>query len=228
MTCKPKLLALLLVVVLPMLACEMVMPAQTSCRVNMPVTGWVLHRNGEQVTFKVDAMDWSAKVDCSSGHLVDGQPVRPQRAKEILIPVEGSTYRLITPDPHVTMGEEHINGSHVRIDTGDAYYLVNLLASPGALGDAAVSYFMGGQAPHGLVHLYCYNRTPGEEHTSLPAIAAVWTVEEPVTVSLICSGPNFVLEVATEVTSMMLSQGPTPVPATAAPTITPAPPGWHF
>ncbi len=225
---KSKLLALLLIVALPMLACQMIIPAQASCRVHMPATGWVLHRNGEQVTFKVDAMDWSAKVDCSSGHLVDGQPARPQRAKEISIPVEDSTYRLITTDPRVSMAEEHINGSHVRIDTGDAYYLVNLAASPAALGDAAVSSFMGGQAPNRLVHLYCYNRTPGEEHTSLPAIAAEWTVDRPVTISLICSGRNFVLEVSTEVTSAMLRQGPTSIPATAAPTITPAPPGWHF
>ncbi len=228
MASKSKLLALLLIVVLPTLACQMVLPAQKSCRVNMPTTGWELHRNGEQIIFRVDAMDWRAKVDCSSGRLVDGQPLRPERAKEILIPVEESFYRLITTDQNVSMVEQHTNGSHVRIDANGVYYLVYVGAAPASRGNASVSYFMGGQATNGLVHLYCYNRTLGEAHTSLPGIAALWTVEKPVIISLICSGRNFVLEVSTEVTASMLSQGPTPIPATAAPTMTPQPPGWHF
>ncbi len=228
MTSRSKLLALLLIVVLPTLACQMLLPAQNSCRVNMPATGWILHRNGEQVTFKIDAVDWRATVDCSAGHLVDGEPVRPQPAKEILIPVQDSTYRLLTSDPRVSMIEQHTNGSHVRIDADGAYYLVNLVASPAALGNAAVSYFMAGQAAHGVVHLYCYNRTPDEPHTSLPGIAAQWIVQKPVTVSLICSGRNFVLEASTVITSTMLRHGPTPIPMTPVPTITPEAPGSHL
>ncbi|MGE5073767.1 MAG: hypothetical protein ACM3MF_10085 [Anaerolineae bacterium] len=228
MTSKSTLPALLLIVVLPMFACRMLQPAQKSCRVNMPETGWILHRNGDTVRFKVDAVDWSAKVDCSSGHLVEGEPARPQRAKEFFIPVGSSTYRLITSDPNVTMTEHHKNGSHIRIDAGAVYYLVNIMAVPGARGNALVSYFMGGQAEHDIVHLYCYNRTEGDEQTSLPGIAAMWTVDRASTVSLVCSGKNFVLEASTDITADLLSQGPTPVPVTPVPTITPEPPGWHF
>lgn len=231
MTSRSELLVLLLIVVSPMFACQMLRPEEKSCRVNLPTLGWASYRNGEQVMFKVDAMDWRAKVDCAAGHLVDGRPARPERAKEIRIPVENSTYHLITADSDVSMTECRENGSHVRIDAGDAYYLVSLTAAPAApaaLGSAAVSYFMGGEAPSGLVQLYCYNLTPGEEHTRLSALAAMWTVDKPVTVSLVCSGRNFVLEVSTSITADMLKQGPTPIPATPAPTITPDAPGSHL
>lgn len=225
MKTKSMLPALLLIVALPALACQMLQPAPKSCRVDMPTAGWTSYPNGEQVSFQVDEMRWTARVDCAAGQLVDGEPARPARARQILIPVENTTYKLFTADPEVSMAERHENGSHVRIDADGAYYLVYLSADPAAFGDASVSYFMGGQAGEDLVHLYCYDRTPGKEHTSVPAIAAVWTVEKPVTVSFVCSGRDFVLEVTTEITSAMLSQGPTPVPATPAPTITPEPPG---
>lgn len=228
MASKSTLPALLLLVVLPMFACQMFQPAQQNCQVNLPEVGWVSHRNGDKVMFRVDAVDWSAKVDCSAGHLVEGEPARPQRAREIFIPVGNSTYRLITTDSEVSMTEHRENGSHIRIDAGDTYYLVNLVSVPGTLGRAIVSYSMGGQAEHGVVHLYCYNRTEGEEHTSLPGLAAMWTVDKVSTVSLICSGRSFLLEVSTDVTTELLKQGPTTVPATAAPTITPAPPGPHL
>lgn len=227
MSRRTKLPALLLMVVFPMLACRVLSPAQKSCRVNMPASGWQSYRHGQQVAFKIDTMDWKATVDCNAGQLVDGEPARPQRAKEILIPVEGSTYRLITTDRDMSMTERHENGSHVRIDTGGAYYLVSLVAAPATLGHASISYFMGGQTSSGLARIYCYNQTPGVEHTSLPGIAAVWTVDKPVTVSLVCSGRDFVLEASADITMIMLKQGPTPVPATPAPTITPAAPGSH-
>ncbi len=225
MKTRSMLPALLLIIAFPALACQMLQPAQKSCRVDMPAAGWTSYRNGEQISFRVEEMDWTARVDCSAGHLVDGEPARPPRAKEIFIPVENTTYKLFTSDPDVSMTEHHENGSDVRIDAEGAYYLIYLSADPAAFGDASVSYFMGGQAEKGLVHLYCYDRTPGEEHTSVPTIAALWTVERPVTVSLVCSGRNFVLELSTEITSAMLSEGPTTVPATPAPTITPAAPG---
>ncbi len=229
MTPKSTLPALLLIiVVLPMLACQFLLPAPQSCRVNMPATGWESHRTGDQVTFKVDAMEWRAQVDCETGQLVEGQPVKPERAKEIFIPVKESTYRLFTSDPSVTMIERHENGSHVRIDMDGGYYLVVLAASPGTLGSAAINYFMGGETPNGLVHLYCYNQTEGDEHTSLPGVAAMWTVDKPMAVSMVCSGRNFVLEVSTQVTQALLNQGPTPVPPTPGPTPTPQPPGSHF
>ncbi len=225
MKTRSMLSALLLIVALPALACQMLQPAPASCRVNMPAAGWTSVRNGDQISFKVEDVAWTAKVDCSSGHLVDGEPARPARAKEIFIPVENTTYKIFTTDPDVSMAEHHDNGSDVRIDADGVYYLVHLSAEPAAFGDASVSYFMGGQAEEGVVHLYCYDRTPGEPHISMPAIAGVWTVEKPVTVSFVCSGRDFVLEVSTEITSAMLSQGPTPVPVTPAPTITPEPPG---
>jgi hypothetical protein len=228
MSRRTKLPTLLLIVVFPMLACQMLLPAPRSCRVNTPASGWVSYRNGEQVAFRVDTMDWKATVDCASGQLVDGQPARPERAKEILIPVGESAYKLITTDPDVSMSERHQNGSHVRIVSGNAYYLVSLTAVPAAMGNVAVSYFMGGQASGRLVHLYCYNRTAGEQHASLPALAAMWTVDQPVSVSLICSGRNFVLEASAAVTMSMLRQGPTVIPAMPAPTITPAAPGSHL
>ncbi len=226
---KSTLRALLLIVVaLPTFACQFLRPAPQSCRVDMPVTGWESHRTGDQVTFKVDAMEWKAQVDCRTGHLVDGQPVKPERAKEIFIPIEDSTYRLFTSDPRVTMIEHRENGSHVQIDINGGRYLVVLSASPAALGSAAIKYFMAGETPSGLVHLYCYDRTEGEEHIALPGVAAVWTVDKPTTISLICSGRNFVLEVSTQVTQTLLNQGPTPVPPTPGPTLTPQPPGSHL
>ncbi len=228
MRSRSTLPTLLLIVILPMFACQYLAPAAPTCRVDMPGTGWVQHRQGDEITFTVEDVDWKAKVDCKSGHLVDGYPVRPERAREIMIPVEDTQYRLITSHADITMEEYRENGSHVRIAAGASYYVVSLSASPASLGHALVSYFMAGQADNGLLRIYCYNRTEGQEHTSLPAVGAAWTIEKAAAVSLICSGRDFILEITTDVTPLMLTQGPTPVPATPGPTLTPQPPGSHL
>ncbi len=224
---KSKLPALLLILILPMLACQMLRPPRARCRVNMPSVGWVQHFDGDEISFTVDGVEWKATVDCKAGQLVDGQPVPPARAREMLIPVDDSTYRLITSDPKISMVEDRQNGSHVRINLDGGYYLAVLSASPGSLDHAMVRYFMGGQFADGIEHMHCYNRTKGEEHTSLPGLSSMWTLSEPVTVNLVCSGRDFILEVSTQVTAQMLSLGPTPVPPTPGPTITPVPPGLH-
>ncbi len=226
MASRSKLPALL-IVVLSLLACQFLRPAPRACQVNLPAVGQVTHSNGDQVTFTMDEISWSAQVDCASGHLVEGQPVRPYHAREIMIPVEESSYRLISSDPNASMKEYHENGSHVRIDVNGGYYAVVLSASPGIQGQAMVSYFMAGENAQGIVHLHCYNRTRGEDHVSMPTIAAMWTVTEAVPVSLVCSGQNFILEASTDITDGMLKQGPTLVPPTPGPTLTPEPLGPH-
>ncbi len=227
MTSRSTLRALLLMMVIPMFACQFLQPAPKDCRVKMPSAGWVAYRHGDEINFNVGGMKWRANVDCSAGRLVDGQPVRPERAREILIPVEDSTYHLITADPDVSMSEYRADGSHVRIDLGDSYYVAVLSAWPGILGNATVRYFIGGQSDAGIVPLYCYDQTENADHTSVPVLASMWTVSKAMTVSLVCSGPGFILELSTDVSDVLLKQGPTPVPATPAPTITPEPPGGH-
>jgi len=225
---KSKLRALLLIAILPMLACQFLRPAPARCRVNMPGAGWVQHLHGDEISFAVDGMDWKATVDCVAGQLVEGQPVRPARAHEILIPVEDTSYRLITSDPDITMAEYRENGSHIRIDMDGRYYVVVLSATPGNLDHAMVRYFMGGETTEkSVAHIYCYDHTEGQEQTSLPVLSSMWTLSEPVTVSLVCSGKNFILDLSTEITSEMLRLGPAPVPVAPVPTITPVPPGLH-
>ena len=84
---------------------------------------------------------------------------------------------------------------------------------------------MGGQAADNMVRMYCYNQTEGEEHASLPAISSMWNESKPVTVSLVCSAHDFILELLTEITPAMLQGGPTLPAITPVPTITPAPSG---
>jgi hypothetical protein len=222
---KSRLPALLLVGMLLMFACQFLSPVRQSCRVNMPGLGWVGHKDGEQITFTADGMDWEATVNCETGHLINGQPVRPSRAREILIPVEDTSYRLITADPDISMAEYRANGSHVRIDMKDRYYVAVLSASPGNMGQVMVRYFMGGQTHDGMAQLYCYDHTKGQQHTSLPAMASMWNVSKPVLLSLVCSGHGFILELSTDITSAMLGIGPTLPPAVEVPTMTPDPPG---
>ncbi len=224
---KSKLSAMLLIVVLPMFACQFLRPGMASCRVNMPDRGWVSYRDGSVIKFAMDGTDWTARVDCSSGQLVDGQPVAPAHAHETVIPVEETSYRLLTSDPGIKMVEYHENGSHVRIEDGDTYYVAVLSFFPGNLGQAVVRYFMGGQAPNGMVHMYCYDRTPGEPHTALPVMTRIWTVSEPVAVSMVCAGHNFILELSAEISPAVLGRGPTPTPTLDVPTLTPDPPGLH-
>ncbi len=223
-----RMLILLLGSLALILACQALRPPRQSCTVRMPSARSVTqHWHGDEITFTVDGMDWTAKVDCNLGRLVEGQPVRPKRARELMIPVADSAYRLITTDPGITMDEYRKNGSHVRIQMDDRYYVAALYADPGSFGRALISYFMGGQTVDGMVSMHCYNRTVGQAHTSLPVIAASWIVDEPLTINLICSGRNFILELSTEITSIMLQQGPTPVPPTPGPTLTPEPPGYQ-
>ncbi len=228
MRSRSRLPALLLIVVLPMFACQFLAPTPPTCRVNMPGAGWVQHRQGDEISFTVDGIDWKATVDCKLGRLVEGRPVEPTRAREIILPVEDTQYRLITSDPGLTMSEFRVNGSHVRIASHDGYYLVALSTGPASLGHAWVQYFMAGQAEKGLMRIYCYNRTEGQEHTSLPVVGYAWTMETAVTVSLVCSGRDFILEITSQITPLMLAQGPTPVPPTPGPIPTPPPPGFHF
>ena len=227
MISRSKLPAMLLVGALSMLACQLPSPVRHSCRVDMPGTGWAGIRDGEEINFVVDGMDWTATVDCTTGHLVDGQPVRPARAREIMIPVEDTSYRLITSDPNISMAESRENGSHIRIDMEGRYYVAVLSASAGNIGQAVVRYFMGGQTANGRAQIYCFNQTEGQEHTSLPLTSSMWAVSKPVTISLVCSGLGFILELSTDITSQMLGLGPTLAPATPAPTITPAPRGGN-
>ncbi len=217
--------ALLLIVILPMFACQYLAPAVPTCRVKMPGAGWVEHRQGDEIVFAVENVDWKATVDCNIGRLVDGHPVRPTRARETMIPVAETQYRLITSRADITMAEYRDNGSHVRIQGNNGYYIVALSTGPASLGHAWVQYFMAGQAEDGLMRIYCYNQTEGEQQTSLPVIGFAWTMERPVTISLICSGRDFILEITSEITPLMLTQGPTPVPPTPGPTPTPEPPG---
>ncbi len=228
MRSRSRLPALLLIVILPMFACQYLAPAPQTCRVNMPGAGWVEHRQGDVIPFKVDGVDWKATVDCKLGRLVDGRPVPPVHAREIMIPVADTQYRLITSDPGMTMSEFRVNGSHVRIASHDGFYLVALSTGPASFGQAWVQYFMAGQANKGLLRIYCYNRTEGQAHTSLPVIGYAWTTEKAATVSLICSGRDFILEITSEITPLMLAQGPTPVPPTPGPTPTSQPPGLQF
>jgi hypothetical protein len=228
MRSRTTLPTLLLIVILPMFACQYLAPVPQTCRVKMPGAGSVEHRQGDEITFTVDNVDWQATVDCKIGRLVDGHPVRPARAREVMLPVEDTQYRLITPDAHITMSEYRENGSHVRIDTEDGYYVVSLSTGPASLGHAWVRYFMAGQADDGLLRIYCYNRTEGEEHSSLPVVGYAWTLERPVAVSLICSGRDFILEITSDITPLMLSQGPTPVPPTPGVAPTLEPPGSHL
>lgn len=227
MMSRSKLSAMLLVGVLSMLACQLTSPVQQSCRVNMPGTGWAGMNDGEEINFVVDGMDWTATVDCTAGHLVDGQPVRPARAREIMIPVEETSYRLITSDPNISMAEWRENGSHIRIDMEGRYYVAVLSASAGNPGQAVVRYFMGGQTADGRAPIYCFNQTEGQEHTSLPVTSSMWTVSKPVAVSLACSGLGFILELSTDITSQMLGLGPTLAPTTPVPTIAPTPLGGN-
>src|SRR5512138_2636213 len=143
---------LLLIVVLPMFACQFLAPTSETCGVDLPGTGWAQHRQGDEVAFTQDGVDWTAKVDCRDGHLEEGQPVRPERAREIIIPVENTTYRLITADSGISMNEYRGNGSHVRIDDADSYYVAVLEALPGNLGSSMVRFFMAGEMDQGLVH----------------------------------------------------------------------------
>ncbi len=224
---KSKLPAMLLIVVMPILACQFLRPAAAHCRVKMPAVGWVEHSDGDEISFAIEGMDWKATVDCDSGRLVEGQPVRPAHAREMMIPVEDSSYRLITSDPNISMSEDHQHGSQIRIDAGDTYYVAVLSAFPGNLGSAIVRYFMGGQTDEGMVHMYCFSLTEGEKHISMPVMTSQWTVSEPVTVSLVCSGRNFILELSTEISQRMLRQGPTETATPPIPTLTPIPPGFH-
>ena len=228
MRSRSTLPALLLIIISPMFACQFLAPTPETCRVDLPGAGWVQHSHGDEVAFTEDGIAWTATVDCRSGHLENGEPVRPERAREIMIPVEDTAYRLITSDPAISMSEYRDNGSHVRIDDEDNYYVAVLAASPGALGNATIRFFMAGQAEAGVIHVHCYNRTEGEEHTSLPGLGSMWTTGRPVTINLVCSGQDFILEISTGITPLMLEQGPTPVPATPAPTPTPEPPGSHL
>src|SRR5512138_525734 len=210
MLSRSRLPALLLIGILPLFACQLLVPAPQSCRVNLPGIGWVEHQHGDTISFTVDKIVWSAQVDCKLGHLVEGQPARPERAREFQIPVEQTTYRLITADTDIFMAEYRDNGSHVRIEHGKDYYVAALSAAPAAMGQAMISYFMVGQRGDAAAHLYCYNHTEGAEQTSLPVIAAMWSQARPATVSLVCSGRDFILEITAPITEQMLSQGPTP------------------
>lgn len=125
------------------------------------------------------------------------------------------------------MREDRENGSHIRIETDDRYYVAVLTAEPGSFGQAMIRYFMGGEASGRLLNVYCYNQTKGEQHTLLPGVGALWNESNPVIVSLICSTRDFVLEVSTDISPQMLRQGPTLPPLTPVPTITPEPPGFH-
>lgn len=228
MLSKSRTLFLLLGGMLVMLACQFLSPAPQSCVVHLPSSNrGMRHLHGETIAFTVDGMDWTAQVDCKTGKLVDGQPVRPQRAREVMIPVADSAYRLITSDPSISMKEYRANGSHIRIEMDGRYYVAALYADPGSFGRALVSYFIGGQAVDGMLHMHCYNRSDGQDHISLPVVAASWVVDKPATVALICAADNFILELSTEITSITLQQGPTPVPPTPGPTITPEPPGYQ-
>ena len=228
MRSRSTLPALLLIIILPMLACQYLAAGPSTCRVELPGSGQVQYRQGDEVAFTEDGIGWKAMVDCKSGQLVDGDPVRPERAREILIPVEDTTYRLITSDPGISMTEFRGNGSHVRIDDVDSYYHAVLEASPASFGSAMMRFFMAGQTDDGVVHVHCYNRTEGEEHTSVPGLGAMWTTSRPTTVALVCSGRDFILEFSTKVTPVILRQGPTLIPPTPGPTPTPEPPGSHL
>ena len=126
----------------PMFAYQFLVLASETCGVDLPGTGWVQHRQGDEVAFTEDGIDWKSKVHCKGGQLEGGQPVRPERA-----------------------------------------------------GD--------------------YD--PARKH-DLP-------VE---TISPVCSGHDFTLEISTDVTPLMLKRGPTPVPPTPRPTPTPELPGSHL
>lgn len=225
MISKRTLPALLLIAVLPTLACQLLRPARARCRVRMPDRGWVEYWHGDEIAFSVDGIDWKAAVDCEAGQLVEGDPVHPARAREILIQVEDTSYRLITSNPDAAMAEYRENGSHIRIETGYGYYVAVLSASPANFDHAMVRYFMGGQTAQGVTHVHCYNHTGDLPHTALVSVGLLWTLSKPATVSLLCSGTDFILEMTTQVTPEMLELGPTPVPALPVQPVTPTPPG---
>ena len=214
----------LMVGVLAMLACQFLSPVKQTCLVHIPGTTGVQYHDGDEIAFAVDDVDWKANVDCSMGRLVEGQPIRPADAREISLAVMDSTYRLITADPNVAMVEYRANGSHVRIDVDDRYYVAVLSASSGNLGHAVVRYFIAGEGKEGILHLYCYNQTKAQDHTALPGMASMWSEDKPVTVSLVCSGHSFILELSTQIGSGMLSAGPTPQRVMPASTEAPSPP----
>jgi hypothetical protein len=215
--------ALLFFAVPLMLACQLVRPPNLACRVNMPGVGWTQHRDGDEISYMVDQIKWQAKVDCNSSHLVDGQPLKPAGAREISLEVADTVYRLTTTDAHMSMAEYRENGSHVRIDVDDRYYVAVLTASRGGFGQAVVSYFLGGQAAGNIVRMYCYNQTRGEAHTPLLSLSAMWSESNPVTVNLVCSARDFILELSTNITSTMLKEGPTAPAFPMTPTTSPAP-----
>ncbi len=224
---RSRLAILLLIVAIITLACQLLVPAKESCRVNAPTTGWKAFSDGDEISFTVDNIEWTATVDCGIGHLVDGQPARPSGGRQLAVTVAGTSYKLTTTDQSLSMSEYRENGSHIRIDMSDRYYVAVLAAEPGNFGQAMIRYFMGGEASGHLQKIYCYNQTKGEQHTSLPAVGGMWNESKPVVVNLICSARDFVLEISTEISPQMLQQGPTLPPVTPVPTITPEPPGWH-
>src|SRR5512142_2284703 len=147
MTLKSRTPFLLLGSLAFLLACQVLSPAPESCIVHMPSSNrGVRYAHGDRIAFTVDGMDWTAQVDCKIGQLVEGRPLRPQRAREIMMPVADSSYRLITSDPAISMEEYRVNGSHVRVELDGRYYVAALYAEPGTFGRALVSYFIGGQA----------------------------------------------------------------------------------
>jgi hypothetical protein len=213
---------LLFLVTLLVLSCQSLLPAKLSCRVNIPTIGWMEQRDGDQITFTVDQTQWRARVDCKGGRMVDGEPVRPAGGRQMSLTVAESTYKVTTTDTNLSMVEYRENGSHIRIDEGDRYYVAVLTASSGGFGQAVISYFMGGQAASNIVPMYCYNQTKGEAHTSLLSLSSMWSESNPVTVNLVCSGQDFILELSTDITPEMLRQGPT-APAVLPPPVTPGP-----
>jgi hypothetical protein len=47
--------------------------------------------------------------------------------------------------------------------------------------------------------------------------SSMWTVDKAGAINLVCSGQDFILEISTEATPLMLEEGPTPPPEPPGP-----------